>query len=29
MDEFFKLVIRELIDNGCYFVGHGKGDHDI
>lgn len=29
MDKFSKLVIKELIDNGCRFVRHGKGDHDI
>ena len=29
MKEYGKAV-RDLLDkNGCYFVRHGKGDHDI
>ena len=29
MAEYEKEVRRILKDNGCYFVRHGKGDHDI
>lgn len=29
MADFTGDVKRELINNGCYFVRHGKGDHDI
>lgn len=29
MAEYEKLVREELKRNGCYFVRHGKGDHDI
>ena len=26
----FEKRVREVLDqNGCYFVRHGKGDHDI
>lgn len=29
MAEYEKKVREELKANGCYFVRHGKGDHDI
>ena len=29
MAEYEKKVRDELTRNGCYFVRHGKGDHDI
>ena len=29
MAGFEREVRRVLIDNGCVFVRHGKGDHDI
>ena len=29
MAEYEKKVREILKDNGCYFVHHGKGDHDI
>jgi len=29
MAEFEKRVRQVLADNGCHFVRHGKGDHDI
>jgi len=29
MADFTKDVKKILSDNGCYFVRHGKGDHDI
>ena len=29
MAEYEKKVREKLKDNGCYFVRHGKGDHDI
>lgn len=29
MAEFEKRVRKVLSENGCYFVRHGKGDHDI
>ena len=29
MAEFEKRVREILKENGCYFVRHGKGDHDI
>lgn len=29
MAEFEKKVREILIENGCHFVRHGKGDHDI
>ena len=29
MDKFTKAVIAILSENGCRFVRHGKGDHDI
>ena len=29
MAEYEKKVRQILIENGCYFVRHGKGDHDI
>jgi ubiquinone biosynthesis protein Coq4 len=29
MAEYEKKVRQILIKNGCYFVRHGKGDHDI
>ena len=28
MAEYEKKVRKALSDNGCYFVKHGKGDHD-
>lgn len=29
MAEYEKLVRKKLREEGCYFVRHGKGDHDI
>lgn len=29
MANYEKLVRKMLKDSGCYFVRHGKGDHDI
>lgn len=29
MAEYEKIVREELKKNGCSFVRHGKGDHDI
>ena len=29
MAEYEKKVRQFLRENGCYFVRHGKGDHDI
>jgi len=29
MAEYEKIVRKILCDSGCYFVRHGKGDHDI
>lgn len=29
MAEYEKKVREELLKNGCAFVRHGKGDHDI
>ncbi|MCL2519911.1 MAG: type II toxin-antitoxin system HicA family toxin [Spirochaetaceae bacterium] len=29
MDNYEKKVRTLLLKNGCYFVRHGKGDHDI
>ena len=29
MAEYEKRVRKVLKDQGCYFVRHGKGDHDI
>ena len=29
MAEYEKKVRAVLHENGCYFVRHGKGDHDI
>ena len=29
MAEYEKMVREELSRNGCRFVRHGKGDHDI
>jgi hypothetical protein len=29
MAEYEKRVRKILKDRGCYFVRHGKGDHDI
>ena len=29
MAEYEKKVRKILKENGCYFVRHGKGDHDI
>ena len=29
MAEYEKKVRKILHENGCYFVRHGKGDHDI
>jgi hypothetical protein len=29
MAEYEKKVRRILRDHGCYFVRHGKGDHDV
>jgi len=29
MAEYEKKVRQILKENGCYFIRHGKGDHDI
>jgi predicted RNA binding protein YcfA (HicA-like mRNA interferase family) len=29
MAEYEKKVRAVLHENGCYFIRHGKGDHDI
>ena len=29
MAEYEKVVRDKLSENGCHFVRHGKGDHDI
>ena len=29
MAEYEKKVRKILLENSCYFVRHGKGDHDI
>lgn len=29
MAEYEKKVREILMQNGCYFLRHGKGDHDI
>jgi len=29
MADYTRNVKKFLADNGCYFVRHGKGDHDI
>ena len=29
MADYTRQVKKLLSDNGCYFVRHGKGDHDI
>lgn len=29
MANYTRQVKKLLADNGCYFVRHGKGDHDI
>ncbi len=29
MADYERDVLRHLRDNGCTFVRHGKGDHDI
>jgi len=29
MAEYEKKVREKLTENGCYFLRHGKGDHDI
>ena len=29
MAEYEKVVRKILHESGCYFVRHGKGDHDI
>ena len=29
MAEYEKKVRDKLIENNCYFVRHGKGDHDV
>lgn len=29
MSDFAPEVIALLLRNGCYFIRHGKGDHDI
>ena len=29
MAEYEKIVRQILKENGCFFVRHGKGDHDI
>jgi hypothetical protein len=29
MAEYEKKVREKLLEHGCYFLRHGKGDHDI
>ena len=29
MADYTRNVKKLLSDNGCYFIRHGKGDHDI
>lgn len=29
MVDYTRKVKKILADNGCYFVRHGKGDHDV
>jgi hypothetical protein len=29
MAEYEKKVRKLLVENGCYFLRHGRGDHDI
>ena len=29
MAEYEKKVRNKLSDHGCYYVRHGKGDHDV
>jgi hypothetical protein len=29
MAEYEKKVRKKLVENGCCFLRHGKGDHDI
>ena len=29
MAQYEKLVRNKLAEHGCYFLRHGKGDHDI
>jgi len=29
MADFSKIVRKKLNENGCIFIRHGKGDHDI
>ena len=29
MAEYEKILRKILSENGCFFVRHGKGDHDI
>ena len=29
MDNYSKKIVKILINNGCRFERHGKGDHDI
>jgi len=29
MADYTRIVKRILLDSGCYFVRHGKGDHEI
>ena len=29
MAEYEKKVREKLSENGCYFIRHGRGDHDI
>jgi len=29
MAEYEKKVRKKLKESGCYFIRHGKGDHDI
>jgi predicted RNA binding protein YcfA (HicA-like mRNA interferase family) len=29
MAEYENKVRKKLTENGCYFLRHGKGDHDI
>ena len=29
MAEYEKIVREVLKNNGCYFIRHGKGDHDL
>jgi len=29
MADYTRIIKKILSENGCYFIRHGKGDHDI